>query len=79
MPTSVPVGSPPAVPPKVRAEAAEPEPTLASLCGFTARDIPELDAHFLAVFTPADGIGADGVWHSARGGSRAEQAVEVNW
>jgi hypothetical protein len=34
------------------------------LCGFGAPDLPGFDAHLLAVFTPPDGIGADGHHHA---------------
>jgi hypothetical protein len=33
------------------------------LCGFDASDLAGFDAHLLAVFTPSDGIGADGRRH----------------
>ena len=33
------------------------------LCGFSAGDVAELDAHLLAAFTPADAIGHDGREH----------------
>lgn len=33
------------------------------LCGFATVEMRALDAHLLAVFTPPDGIGADGRYH----------------
>lgn len=33
------------------------------LCGFGAPDLADFDAHLVAVFTPPDGIGADGRRH----------------
>jgi hypothetical protein len=33
------------------------------LCGFGAPDLAGFDAHLLSVFTPPDGIGADGRRH----------------
>ena len=40
----------------------EGEASLFCICG-AGGSIEELDAHFLAVFTPADSIGRDGVKH----------------
>ena len=59
------------------AEAASDAPwpaTRASwmcLCGFEAGDIAQLDAHFLAVFTPHDAVGRDGNRHTATVKSQA--------
>jgi hypothetical protein len=41
----------------------EGEPDLTCLCGLAASTADELDAHFLALFTPDDAIGRDGKKH----------------
>jgi hypothetical protein len=41
----------------------EGERSLTCLCGFAATSPAELDAHFVAIFTPADAIGQDGKKH----------------
>ncbi len=41
----------------------EGEPTLTCCCGLAAATTAELDAHFVAVFTPEGGIGHDGKKH----------------
>jgi hypothetical protein len=41
----------------------EGEPDLTCWCGLAAGTAAELDAHFAAVFTPADAIGCDGKKH----------------
>jgi hypothetical protein len=41
----------------------EGERNLTCLCGLVAAAPAELDAHFAAVFTPADAIGRDGKKH----------------
>ncbi|HUN33567.1 MAG TPA: hypothetical protein VMU95_16275 [Trebonia sp.] len=43
----------------------EGESRLACLCGFKAATAPELDAHFVAVFTTASHLGLDGQVHAA--------------
>lgn len=42
----------------------EGERNLTCLCGFAAATPEDPDAHFLAVFTPADVIGRDGKKHN---------------